>query len=86
MLLFTCVSVVTHIGHRAQAFSSSASEHRLNQPKSQQKQKQNPNLIKAATFNTKKARLKNLTKAQTVHVELSLMLLDERGKNHKVCL
>ncbi|KAE9403056.1 hypothetical protein BT96DRAFT_512449 [Gymnopus androsaceus JB14] len=76
-------STATHVGQHAQAFSSSASEHCLNQPKSQPKQKLNPNLLKAATVNTQKAHLKNLTKAQTIHVELSLMLLDEKGKNHK---
>ncbi|KAJ3930484.1 MAG: hypothetical protein NXY57DRAFT_962656 [Lentinula lateritia] len=72
-------SVATYVGRHAEIWSKTVSEHHLGQPNS----KQNRNLAKAIAVNEKKARIKKLTKGQTFQVELSLMLVDMKGKHHK---
>ncbi|KAJ3978650.1 hypothetical protein F5890DRAFT_1479180 [Lentinula detonsa] len=74
--------VTAHINTSADAHSKTASEHRVNQPHS----KQNQNLAKAAAINEKKARIKLMHKGQVIHVELSMMLIDGRGKHYKCLL
>lgn len=77
-----CYAVATYVGRHAEIWSKTVSEHHLGQPNS----KQNRNLAKAIAVNEKKARIKKLTKGQTFQVELSLMLVDMKGKHHKVGL
>ncbi|KAJ3783265.1 hypothetical protein GGU10DRAFT_334890, partial [Lentinula aff. detonsa] len=74
--------VTAHINASADAHSKTASEHRVNQPHS----KQNQNLAKAAAINEKKVRIKLMHKGQVIHVELSMMLIDGRGKHYKCLL
>jgi hypothetical protein len=80
ILWITCTEAASHISSSAGSWSKTASDHRLNQPTS----KKNQSLLMAAKVNEKKARLKEVHQGQLFTVELSMMLIDENAKHHKV--